>query len=107
MNKDTNLNFKDLIFGSQLLRGAFNADVFCGKANAEPISKPLIRLKEEEPLVYPSVNLKSPSSPNPEFKPSPSTNFDEHKAKVREVVEMIQKNKNNYYFNMFMEQARK
>jgi hypothetical protein len=37
---------------------------------------------------------------------STKTDFGRHNQKVQEIVDMIQKNKNNYYFSMFMKEAK-
>lgn len=100
---------EDLIFASNLLRGAFGLDVFLGR-HKPPADKPLIRRKDSsESTIYPEVNLISEEPPgNENFKYTPTTNhnYNEHRRKVQEIVEMIQRNKNNYYFKVFMDKSK-
>jgi hypothetical protein len=111
MYKNINLNLNNLITGSQILKGAFNQDIFTGKSKITKEDRPLITLKELQPLkTQPLPEVTKDGSDlvlKEEYKPIMTrTNFKEHKVKVQGIVDMIQRNKNNYYYNMSHKQAK-
>ena len=85
---------RELIFSSNFLRGVFSHDVFKGKLSMMN-DRPLISRKDsDEPTIYPEVNLMEENPPtwdNYKFTPTTNHNYNDHRKKCREIIEMIQK----------------
>jgi hypothetical protein len=111
MYKNISSNLNDLIHGSQILKGAFNQDIFTGKSKITKEDKPLITLKELKPIKPQPLSEVKKDAPDliskDEYKPIMTrTNYKEHKEKVQGIVDMIQRNKKNYYYNISHKQAK-
>ena len=117
MTKEKPMTFSQLIFGAQLLRGPFSEDIFNDDVKEESHRptfsvvdkvKPKVEEEEEVKLLESNDFGATLQSQKDEIKlqPSTKTDFGRHNLKVQEIVDMIQKNKNNYYFSMFMKEAK-